>query len=160
MTVKREDYFCEMDYLILNFSLNKNKKSRMNKEITFGEHLTIDGYFGDKEKLNSKDLVLLCLNELPEKMEMNKLSNPQVFFAKPNHIKDPGGWSGYVIIAESHISIHTFPNRGFVSIDAYTCRCGMDKDFIINYFKEKFDLKDVEVNYIKRGTRYPVEDIY
>lgn len=120
----------------------------------FGEHLTIDGYGGSKEKLNDKELVLDCLNDLPEKLDMHKLSEPEIYFAKGNDIKDPGGWSGFVVIEESHISIHTFPEKGFISADVYTCKNGMNNDFILNYFKEKFDLQDVEYNFIKRGTRY------
>ena len=45
----------------------------------FGEHLTIDGYGGDMPKLNSKEFVLECLNELPEKLEMKKLSDPEIY---------------------------------------------------------------------------------
>src|SRR6185436_19809459 len=116
----------------------------------FGEHLMVDGYGGSEEKLNSKELVLSCLNELIEKLEMKKLMEPEVLWAEDNHIKDPGGWSGFVIIAESHISIHTFPKKGFISADVYTCKNGLNKDLVINYFKEKFDLKEVETNFIKR----------
>ncbi len=126
----------------------------------FGEHVTIDGYGGNEALLNNKDLVLGSLSDLPAKLEMTTLSEPQVFWAEPNHIKDPGGWSGFVVIAESHISIHTFPKRGFVSIDAYTCKNGMDTDFIVKYFTERFELKDTEVNFLKRGTKYPEGDIY
>ena len=64
------------------------------------------------------------------------------------------GWSGFVVIAESHISIHTFPTNGFLSADVYTCKNGMDTEFILNYFKENFDLKEIEHNFIKRGTKY------
>lgn len=120
----------------------------------FGEHLMIDGYGGSYDKLNDKALVLHCLSELPQKLEMKNLSDPVVYFADANDKKDPGGWSGFVVIAESHISIHTFPAKGFVSADVYTCKNGMDKDLIINYFKEKFELKDIEQNFIKRGTKY------
>ncbi|KKQ78178.1 MAG: S-adenosylmethionine decarboxylase proenzyme [Candidatus Zambryskibacteria bacterium RIFCSPLOWO2_01_FULL_39_39] len=120
----------------------------------FGEHLTIDGYGGSKEKLNNKELVLECLNELPEQLGMHKLAEPVVYSAPNNDKKDPGGWSGFVVIAESHISIHTFPDNGFLSADVYTCKNGMDNEFILNYFKEKFDLQDIEHNFIKRGTRY------
>ncbi|MCF7831834.1 MAG: adenosylmethionine decarboxylase [Candidatus Pacebacteria bacterium] len=126
----------------------------------FGEHVTIDGYGGSEALLNNKDLVLGSLSDLPAKLGMTTLSEPQVFWAESNHIKDPGGWSGFVVIAESHISIHTFPKRGFVSIDAYTCKNGMDTDFIIKYFTERFELKDTEVNFLKRGTKYPEGDIY
>ena len=120
----------------------------------FGEHITIDGYGGDYEKLNNREFVLNCLNELPETLDMNKLAEPVVYFAPENNKKDPGGWSGFVVIAESHISIHTFPARGFVSADVYTCKNGMNLEFILNYFKEKFDLKDIEHNFIKRGIKY------
>ena len=120
----------------------------------FGEHLMIDGYGGDYEKLNDEKLVLQCLNELPGKMDMTKLSKPEVYFAPGNGKKDPGGWSGFVVIAESHISIHTFPAKGFVSIDAYTCINGLDTEFVINYFKEMFGIMEIEKNFVKRGLRY------
>lgn len=126
--------------------------------INFGEHLTIDGYGGNYEKLNSKKTVKQCLKELPELLGMKKLARPKVYFAKGNEDKDPGGWTGFVVIEESHISIHTFPGRSFVSIDVYTCRNGMDVEFIKKYFIDKFLLKEIEVNFIKRGTKYPACD--
>lgn len=135
----------------------------MNKEqkvCNFGEHLMIDGYNGNKKKLDNKDIVFCCLDELPELIRVKKLAPPEVYFAPNNHKKDPGGWSGFVIIAESHISIHTFPARGFVSIDIYTCKSGLDIKFITKYFVEKFELKDTEINFVKRGTKYPVNNIY
>ncbi len=125
----------------------------------FGEHITIDGYDGDKEKLNNKKLVLKCLSELPKLLGMHTLIDPVTVWAEPNGKKDPGGWSGFVIIAESHISVHTFPGRGFVSADVYSCRNGMDTAFILKYFSELFGLKDIEHNFIQRGTRYPSENI-
>lgn len=125
----------------------------------FGEHLMIDGYGGEYEKLNDKELVLRCLQELPEKLGMKKLTEPEVYFAEDNGKKDPGGWSGFVVIAESHISIHTFPARGFVSIDAYTCKNGLDRMFVVDYFKEAFGITEVEENFLLRGTRYMETDI-
>lgn len=125
----------------------------------FGEHLTIDGYRGDSSKLNNKEIVLSVLSDLPEKLGMHKLAPPVVYFAKGNNEKDPGGWSGFVVIEESHISIHTFPARGFVSADVYTCKNGMDTDFILSYFKQTFDLENIEDHLIQRGTHYPVNNI-
>lgn len=127
----------------------------ISKTCNFGEHLTIDGYGGNPKKLNDKKLILKCLRELPTIIGMKKLSQPEVYPAPANGGKDPGGWSGFVVIAESHISIHTFPARRFVSIDAYTCKNGLKKDFIIRYFKKVFELKEMEINFIKRGKKYP-----
>ena len=126
----------------------------------FGEHLTIDGYGGSQKNLANKDIVLNSLNELPDLLGMKKLADASVHYAPANQCKDPGGWSGFVIIAESHISIHTFPDRGFVSADVYTCQNGLDVDFILDYFKKTFELKDIEHHLIKRGLKYPVENIY
>src|SRR3989338_5364340 len=100
----------------------------------FGEHLMIDGYGGDEKKLNNKKLVLKCLEELPGLLGMKKLTNPLMVWAEPNGKKDPGGWSGVVLIAESHISIHTFPARGFFTADVYTCKNDVDTKFIVEYF--------------------------
>ncbi len=126
----------------------------------FGEHFMLDGYRGDMALLNSKELVLGALNDLPEQLGMHKLAEPVVYFAEDLSQKDPGGWSGFVVIAESHISIHTFAARGFVSIDAYTCKNGMDCAFIEKYFVDLFKLQDTETNFVKRGTRYPVHNIF
>ena len=131
----------------------------MDDVINFGVHLTIDGYNGNPEKLNNGDLLKRALNELPEKIGMHVLSEAMVFEAPPANPKDGGGYSGFVIIAESHISCHTFPKRRFVSIDVYTCKNVMDNDAIIKYFTELFELGDVETNYIKRGTRFPANDL-
>ena len=120
----------------------------------------LDGYMGDEVKLNDKNLVLKSLSELCTRLNMLMLTEPVVYFAKGNDDRDPGGWSGIVVIMESHISIHTFPKKGFVSADVYTCKNGMDLGLIENYLKDTFGLKEVETNFVKRGTRYPVKNIY
>jgi S-adenosylmethionine decarboxylase len=126
----------------------------------FGEHLMIDGYGGSHEKLNDKEQVFKVLTELVSKLDMHALSEPQVFFAAGNDAKDPGGWSGFVVIEESHVSIHTFPARGFVSADVYTCKNGLDTETIKQYFTELFELQEIEANFVLRGTRYPEGNIY
>ncbi len=122
--------------------------------MNFGVHLTIDGYGGDKEKLKNFELVYDILNKLPEEMGMHKLMPPYVVIAPPVSEKDQGGISAFVMIAESHISIHTFPKRNFVSADVYTCRNEMDKEKILEYFKNAFSLKELEVNFIERGKNF------
>lgn len=127
--------------------------------VNFGEHLMLDCYGCDSERLNNKDLVMLALVELPHQLGMTRLSDPYVFKAEDNAIKDPGGWSGIVVIAESHISIHTFPKRKFVSIDVYTCTNGIDREFIKKYFTGVFGIEEIEENFVIRGTRYPALNV-
>jgi S-adenosylmethionine decarboxylase len=125
----------------------------------FGEHVTIDGYGGDEALLNDGALVTSVLSELPALLGMHILTDPKVVSAPGNDHKDPGGWSGFVMITESHISVHTFPKRGFVSADIYTCRNGLDPAYVEQYFRETFKLMDIEINFIKRGMRYPEHNI-
>jgi S-adenosylmethionine decarboxylase len=125
----------------------------------FGEHITIDGYGGSPKRLDERLRVLRCLDEICELLKMTPLCKPQICRAPDNHIKDPGGWSGFVVIAESHVSIHTFPRRRFLSADVYTCRNGLDVDFITGFFKRKFLLKDLEIHALKRGTKYPARNL-
>lgn len=125
----------------------------------FGEHITIDGYDGNPDRLNDDEAVFSALAELCNELRMRPLMKPIVVSAPDNHIKDPGGWSGFVVIAESHISIHTFPKRRFLSADVYSCQNGLDKDFVVNFFKKKFQLKKIETHFIKRGLKYPAHNI-
>jgi len=134
-------------------------KQKQIKTIQFGEHITIDGYGGDYELLNRKEVVSSVLSDLTEKLGMKMLSRPMVVSAPGNWAKDPGGWSGVEIIAESHISIHTFPKRRFMSADVYSCRNGLDVKKIVAYFTKTFKLSDVETHFIRRGTRYPAENL-
>jgi S-adenosylmethionine decarboxylase len=126
----------------------------------FGVHLTLDGYGGAQHLLADADRVLAVLSELPERLGMHKLAEPLLVELGRHSDKDPGGVSGFVIIAESHISIHTFPLRGFVSADVYTCQNTLDTEQICQYFGEAFDLQDLEINLVRRGTRYPQHNIY
>jgi S-adenosylmethionine decarboxylase len=126
----------------------------------FGVHLTLDGYGGAQHLLADADRVLAVLSELPERLGMHKLAEPVLIELGHHSPKDPGGVSGFVIIAESHISIHTFPLRGFVSADVYTCQNSLDTEQICQYFAEAFDLQDLEINLVRRGTRYPQHNIY
>lgn len=125
----------------------------------FGEHITLDGYGGDPKLLDSRELVEKILAELPGKLGMHALVPPLVASAPDNDKRDPGGWSGFVIVAESHISVHTFPKRRFVSVDVYTCKNGMDKVSIEKYFTDVFALTDIETNFIIRGKKYPEHNL-
>jgi len=125
----------------------------------FGEHVTIDGYGGDPNLLNDREIVLGILTDLCTDQHMTPLIEPVIVEAADNQIKDPGGWSGFLMIAESHISIHTFPKRRFVSADFYTCKNGLDQERIISFLRDRFKLEEVESTFLKRGLRYPAHNL-
>jgi S-adenosylmethionine decarboxylase len=74
----------------------------------FGQHLILDGYGGNSKKMENIELIYNFLDTYPEKMEMTKIMPPYVFKYLGKKPED-WGLSGVVLIAESHISIHTFP---------------------------------------------------
>lgn len=68
---------------------------------------------------------------------MKKMTEPYVIKATSNEFmggKDPGGFSGFVIIQESHISIHTFAKRGFATVDLYSCK-NFEPESAVEYLK-------------------------
>lgn len=130
----------------------------MNTE-QFGVHLLFDGYNANKELLANKEHLTRLLTELPRKMGMHTISEPTVTEVGPLNKKDPGGISGFILIAESHISYHTFPDRGFVTADIYTCQNDLDAEKFITLLAEVFGTNDYDTQVIKRGLRYPAENL-
>lgn len=129
-----------------------------NATSPFGLHLMLDAYNCAPEVLNDADMVYKILDDLPGKIGMHKLTKPYVIHAEGNNKKDPGGWSGFVIIEESHISLHTFVKRRFITADVYSCK-HFDAKKTLTYFKKAFKTDDVEFYVQVRGKKYPEENI-
>jgi S-adenosylmethionine decarboxylase proenzyme len=62
-----------------------------------------------------------------------------------------GGYSGVCIIAESNVTIHTWPEHGYAAVDMFTCGPGMDFDAGIETLKKFFNPKSMQVTEVKRG---------
>jgi S-adenosylmethionine decarboxylase len=125
----------------------------------FGVHIMIDGYSASGSFMVDEKALRQLLDTLPAEMGMHQICDPVVVAVGPNCKKDPGGLSGFVMIAESHISFHTFPARGFVTIDLYTCQTGLDTAATIDRLKRAFRLSDADVYVQDRGVRYPAHDL-
>lgn len=119
----------------------------------FGPHLMIDGYQGNQEKLGDLRLVFKLLNDLPGLVGMHKITAPYAFIYDGGQKPEDWGITGSVIIAESHICVHTFPTKGFVSFDIYSCKV-FDREIVTKYFKEIFELQDMEINFVERGKKF------
>lgn len=135
-------------------------ESMAESHTQFGVHYMLDGYKAEKAPLENKDALRTLLETLPGAVGMYPICDPVVVEVGPNNKKDPGGISGVVLVAESHISVHTFPHRGFVTIDAYTCNDSIDAETLTARLVEHFKIQDADTHVIARGTRYPVENIH
>ena len=73
------------------------------------------------------------------------------------HKFSPHGVSGTVVIAESHVAIHTWPEYAYAAVDIFTCGETIDPWIIQDYMKESFEAKNVSSMELKRGL-FKVED--
>jgi S-adenosylmethionine decarboxylase proenzyme len=63
----------------------------------------------------------------------------------------PQGVSGVVIIQESHLTIHTWPELGYAAVDLFTCGATIDADAAIAYLQNALGAQHVSTQYIERG---------
>ena len=73
------------------------------------------------------------------------------------HRFSPYGVSGVVVIAESHLSIHTWPEYRYASVDVFTCNSLLDSNYIVDYIIEEMQCKNPSILDMNRGTFTKVE---
>ncbi len=115
-------------------------------------HLVIDGYRGDRGRMWDSELIRQFLYDLPDTMGMTRITEPSVLEYHAPKAED-SGISGFVIIAESHISVHTFPRRDHVNVDIFSCQ-PFDSDMALSRVKELFALEEVETWQLERGLEW------
>ena len=125
----------------------------MNKNSYFGPHLMLDLSECDQDRINDLDFIFNFLNTLPDKIGMVKITQPYVF-PYSGLVPEDQGITGFVVIAESHLSIHTFVEKGYAFVDLFSCKpfnTDLARDIII----ETFISKKPKVHMIERGTGFP-----
>jgi S-adenosylmethionine decarboxylase len=111
-------------------------------------HLIIDGYTANKQILQDEMFLRQVLDKIPDLIGMTKISEPFVFRylgEKP----EEWGYSGFVFIAESHISFHTFVEKNYMNIDVFSCR-DFDTDNAIEHLTDKFQLARYKTYLVNR----------
>jgi S-adenosylmethionine decarboxylase len=119
----------------------------------FGPHLTFDIKCNETSALSDYNKIFKFLHELPEKIGMTKITQPYVF-PYSGLVPEDEGITGVVIIAESHISIHTFPLKNYAFIDIFSCK-PFDWSNISDIIKETFHADAMDFNIVQRGKDFP-----
>lgn len=122
------------------------------KKEAFGPHLMLDLRECNQEKLRDYDLVFSTLNELPDKIGMTKITQPYVF-PYSGLVPEDKGITGTVIIAESHISIHTFQEKDYCFVDVFSCK-DFDVEIAAEYLINAFESKDYDKYVVSRGRNF------
>ncbi|HEY7984378.1 MAG TPA: adenosylmethionine decarboxylase [Ktedonobacterales bacterium] len=118
----------------------------------FGPHLILDGTRCDTQKLGDRILIEQLLSDYPAAIGMTKIGGPYMFeYQAP----DPAysGVSGIVVIAESHIAIHTFPALDYFTMDIFSCK-NFDHERAIQYIKDALDVREMDRMLVQRGLSF------
>src|SRR5258708_30283977 len=84
-------------------------------------HLMLELYGCDRQLLSNKPLVSRVLEEYPARVDMEKVSPVHLYQIETSNPLD-AGLSGFVVVAQSHISLHASPEHGEIRIDIYSCK--------------------------------------
>lgn len=124
----------------------------MIHSVGFGPHLMLDIWGCDISKLSDLEVCYKFLDTLPGLISMTKITQPHVFHYS-GLVPEDKGITGAVIIAESHISIHTFPIKDYAFIDIFSCK-PFDIDLAISVCEEIFCAKEKQYWIQDRGVRF------
>ncbi|HEU5378786.1 MAG TPA: S-adenosylmethionine decarboxylase [Ktedonobacteraceae bacterium] len=114
-------------------------------------HLMLELYGCNREVLTNEPLLRRVLDEYPARVDMEKVSPVHLYDIETSNPLD-AGMSGFVVIAQSHISMHAWPEYGEVDIDICSCKEFSQEDAIA-FAKEMFQTDDVEAHFVVRATR-------
>ena len=109
-----------------------------------GRHILAEFYDCDPEILNDAQLVETYMNRAA--IECGATIVNSTF-----HAFNPHGVSGVVVIAESHLAIHTWPEYGYAAVDIFTCGETIDPHVANESLRESFVASEVKFVELKRG---------
>lgn len=126
--------------------MKKTKRSRRwasgFQKVNIGRHLICD-FFGGKLIENSKELEEIL------RLAAKKAKSTDLEFIA--HKFEPHGLTGVLILAESHISYHSWPERKYLAIDIFTCGKKTKPENALEFLKKALKPEKVKIKRIKRG---------
>jgi len=113
-----------------------------------GQHLLAEFFDCNANILNNPSLIETLMKEAA-------LACGATIVQSCFHRFDPIGVSGVVVIAESHLTIHTWPELGYASIDLYTCGDQCDPALAFDYLHEHLMCANANYSRFNRGLLNP-----
>jgi S-adenosylmethionine decarboxylase len=117
------------------------------------QHVMLDLYGCQPALLEDEAFLRTVLDEYPTIINMDKVGPVELRFIKTSCPLDDG-FSGFVIIATSHVSLHAWPPYGMVNLDIFSCEPFAVSD-VLWFATTKFQTQDVEMHEVERATRSP-----
>lgn len=112
--------------------------------VSLGRHLLAEFYECNSNILNNVDLIEKIMTDAA-------IACGATVVQKNFHLFNPFGVSGVVIIAESHLAIHTWPELGYAAVDLFTCGESCDPKVAYDYLVEHFNAGSAFYSELNRG---------
>ena len=124
-------------------SMNETK-TEVKQQQYLGRHILAEFFECDSNVLNNPELVEKYMLEAA-------LECGATIVNKCFHLFAPHGVSGVVIISESHLAIHTWPEFGYAAVDLFTCGEQCDPKISYEFLKRKFNSRGAKYTQLNRG---------
>ncbi len=105
----------------------------------------VDAFGCDPERLRSERELEALVRAAVEELDLHPMRETVW-----QHFPAPGGLTGFLVLSESHLSIHTFPERGYAALDLYCCRRRPEWDWSAR-LAEFLGATRVELRALERG---------
>jgi len=109
-----------------------------------GQHLLVEFYNCNPETLDD-------VAGVEKHMNAAAIACGATIVQSTFHRFEPWGVSGVVVISESHLAIHTWPEYGYASVDLYTCGDEIQPDAAYEYLRNALEAELSETQFLKRG---------
>jgi S-adenosylmethionine decarboxylase len=109
-----------------------------------GRHMLLELFDCDPDAINNLEAVKGALVEAAKRAQATIVD---IVF----HEFNPFGISGVVVIAESHLSIHTWPEYRYAAVDIFSCGDTLKPEVAANYLVEQFAAERTSVVEVQRG---------
>lgn len=116
-------------------------------------HVMLDLYGCNPDLLADEAHLRRVLDEYPARLHMQKVSPVELRYIETGNSSDDG-YSGFVIIATSHVSLHAWPHYHMINIDLFSCN-DYDVDEVVAFARAMFAPTDLEIQSTWRATRSP-----
>ncbi len=110
-----------------------------------GFQILADLYGIDSEIISRADSIYPVIEEAVKAGNLTKISSDYYQF-------QPKGASGVVLLAESHLSFHTWPEHGLVTLDIYTCGDPQGAETALDYILDNLKPDTIDCKRLRRGT--------
>ena len=121
------------------------------KFINHSKHLLLELYRCDYEKLNDESFLRCTLDNA------SKLANAKVLHLISNKF-EPQGVTAIALLAESHLSIHTWPESNYSAVDIFTCGQNMKPEIACKYLIEALIAEEHLLRVINRNPPLTVQN--